>query len=371
MSRSGAWFAAAAAAAVFPFLASAARAVPASAAPPARAPRDLYDDLRRELDEARRVWDERYAAARTDGERERLCVEHPDALFVPRFAALAAEHPGDRIALRSLVFVAVHGDQGDQLAALGPLEQDFLDAPELALVCAAVRSTNPTAQAFLQHALDGSPYREVRGQACYSLAQVALEHNGGAVRGGTAQPARRAEELLEEVVSSYADLRHSRGTLGTAAESDLYELRELVPGKLAPDIAGEDVDGEPLRLSDYRGRVVVLVFWGDWSRDSRAAYAHELLLVKRMEGKPFALIGVNSDADRLALREAVGQKGLAWRSFWDGGGTTGPIATRWNVKHWPTVYVLDQEGTIRFKNLYGRELDRAVDGLLQEPPPRN
>jgi hypothetical protein len=95
-------------------------------------------------------------------------------------------------------------------------------------------------------------------------------------------------------------------------------------------------------------------------------YPHERSLVKRLEDKPFALIGVNSDRDLEALQDVLVEEEITWRSFWNGGGTRGPISSRWNVKSWPTIYVLDHEGRIRFKNVRGEAMDEAVDTLLAE-----
>ena len=61
-------------------------------------------------------------------------------------------------------------------------------------------------------------------------------------------------------------------------------------------------------------------------------YPHERSLVKRLANKPFALIGVNSDGDRAKLKTVIQKENITWRSFWDGGGTGGPIATAWNVQ---------------------------------------
>ena len=94
-------------------------------------------------------------------------------------------------------------------------------------------------------------------------------------------------------------------------------------------------------------------------------YPHERSLVKRLTGKPFALLGVNSDSDRAALKKVMKKEGITWRSFWDGGKVGGPIATRWNVHGWPTIYVLDHRGVIRAKELQGTSLDKKVDELLQ------
>lgn len=93
-------------------------------------------------------------------------------------------------------------------------------------------------------------------------------------------------------------------------------------------------------------------------------YPHERSLVKRLEGKPFALLGVNSDPkDR--LRQAMKKESITWRSWWDRD-TSGPIATKWNVRGWPTTYVLDEKGVIRYKNVREHEMDKAVDALIRE-----
>jgi hypothetical protein len=95
-------------------------------------------------------------------------------------------------------------------------------------------------------------------------------------------------------------------------------------------------------------------------------YPHERSLVKRLENKPFALLGVNSDRDREALKPVLQRENITWRSWWDGGGTGGPIATQWDIEYWPSIFVIDHKGFIRYRDVRGKELDNAVDTLLQE-----
>jgi len=98
-------------------------------------------------------------------------------------------------------------------------------------------------------------------------------------------------------------------------------------------------------------------------------YPHERSLVKRLAGKPFALLGVNSDSDREALKKTVMKEDLTWRSWWDGGSRAGPIAATWNVKDWPVLYVLDAKGVIRHKtdgSVSGETLDKWIDELVAE-----
>lgn len=103
-------------------------------------------------------------------------------------------------------------------------------------------------------------------------------------------------------------------------------------------------------------------------------YPHEQLLVDKFKDKPFALLGVNSDRDREKLKEIIQEKKLTWRSFWNGPkGTGGPISEEWAVQGWPTVYIIDHKGVIRYKNpqstakgLDYEAIDRAIETLLKE-----
>jgi hypothetical protein len=95
-------------------------------------------------------------------------------------------------------------------------------------------------------------------------------------------------------------------------------------------------------------------------------YPHERSLVKRLQGKPFALLGINSDKNLNELHAAMIQEQITWRSWWDGGSTGGPIASLFGIRSWPTIYVIDHKGVIRYKNVRGEALDEAVDALLEE-----
>ena len=98
-------------------------------------------------------------------------------------------------------------------------------------------------------------------------------------------------------------------------------------------------------------------------------YPHERSLVARLAGKPFALIGVNSDHDREALKEVLKREQITWRSFWNGG-MAGPIPSQYAVDGWPTLFLIDAKGVIRHKWGEGapstRTLDQAIDKLIGE-----
>ena len=92
---------------------------------------------------------------------------------------------------------------------------------------------------------------------------------------------------------------------------------------------------------------------------------HEREMVERMKDKSFALIGINSDGSRSALNKILKENKITWRHAVDGS-TEGPLATRWNVHVWPTIYILDAKGVIRYRDLRDKQMEDAVNILLKE-----
>ncbi len=173
------------------------------------------------------------------------------------------------------------------------------------------------------------------------------------------------EAEAEKVLSQVAD--NATGPLQQQVQNVLFDLKNLTVGKKAPDIEGEDLDGKKFKLSDYKGKVVSLVFWGSWCPPCRAMIPHERELVKKMQDRPFALIGVNSDKDKEALGQFREKEKITWRSFWNGaGGTGGPISQAYRVSAWPSIWVLDANGVIRYRHVRGEAMERAVESLLKE-----
>ena len=94
---------------------------------------------------------------------------------------------------------------------------------------------------------------------------------------------------------------------------------------------------------------------------------HERSLVERLQDQPFALLGVNSDPDKGYYRSEASENGVTWRSFWNGPkGTQGPISAKWNVSGWPTIYVIDAKGLIRYRDVRDQAMEDAVMALLAE-----
>jgi hypothetical protein len=92
---------------------------------------------------------------------------------------------------------------------------------------------------------------------------------------------------------------------------------------------------------------------------------HEKTLVKRLESKPFALLGINSDGEADVVKKILADNQITWRQAIDGD-TSGPLATKWNVHGWPTIFVIDHKGVIRYRDVRDQQMEDAVLALLKE-----
>ena len=92
---------------------------------------------------------------------------------------------------------------------------------------------------------------------------------------------------------------------------------------------------------------------------------HEKKMVEELKDQPFALLGINSDGDRSVVNKILKEQGITWRQAIDGT-TEGPLAKQFNVSGWPTIYILDKKGVIRYRDLRDQAMEDAVNKLLAE-----
>jgi hypothetical protein len=123
----------------------------------------------------------------------------------------------------------------------------------------------PNGADLLRGAIEKDIPHDAKGKVTHGLAQVVKKQSEEAESLEQAlELTKQVEKLLQDVVDNYADVRGPRGTLADAAKTELQEMETFGIGKVAPDIEAEDVDGVTFKLSDYRGKVVFLDFWGHW-----------------------------------------------------------------------------------------------------------
>jgi peroxiredoxin len=292
-------------------------------------------------------------------------VAHPRP-SAEKLLQVARRIPDDSLAVDAIAQIARDKSAAENREALELLSKHHVASPGVGAIGLQLLDTQPErAEAFLRAVLDKNPSREDQGLACFGLGTLInrrAEHDG--------QVGNEAEQLLERVLARYSDIRMGVGglTIGEEAKVELRDLRAVGIGKPAPELDGKDLDGKPLKLSDSRGKVVVLTFWSTSCRPCLEMIPHERKLVARMSGRPFALLGVNGVDDLTVARATHEKESMTWPSWWVGSNFTA-IVEQWGVRVLPTTYVIDAKGVIRFKNLRGESLEKAVESLLAEHRP--
>jgi thiol-disulfide isomerase/thioredoxin len=224
--------------------------------------------------------------------------------------------------------------------------------------------------ALLEAVAEKNPVKKVRAQAIKTLILVREQLVQTAERIKADKDARQA--LVKSRGKSYVkDLQANAGKYRKQMLDLDKKLQDKYPGmvkvlfvgKKAPEVVSQDLDGKKVRLSDLKGKVVVLDIWDTRFEPSKAMIPHLRQLVKRLKGKPLVLVGINADARKETLERFLEDNPMPWTHWYNG--ATGGILKDWDVTYLPTVYVLDARGVIRYKDVRGKDLDRAVDALLK------
>ncbi len=136
----------------------------------------------------------------------------------------------------------------------------------------------------------------------------------------------------------------------------------LEAGAPAPDFAFTDLDGQAGRLRDYRGRVVLVTFWGTWCAPCLWEVPELAELHARYHARGLAILGVHSGGTRDELRTFLTEKGISWRQILEAH-DTGPIQKLYRVDRWPTALLIDRSGRI-VGSPRGEPLKRALESLF-------
>ena len=272
--------------------------------PPPGTPAEQVKALIGRYDAAFADFLKQYKAAKSDEDKEKLMGSYPDReAYAAVLLEIAEKDPKDPAAFDALLWAASHARAAPTdpvfVKARDALARDHLADPRIGPFCRALRydDFDPAAIGILRAVLMKNPNKEAQAQAAFTLAtvlqgraafaesmtkkftpevQASFEKAYGQdtiaalKREDPAALRKEYEQLLERVVADkdYAATVIDRGeakvTIGELADRELFAYRHLQPGKPAPDIDGEDIDGVKFKLSDYRGKVVLLDFWGHW-----------------------------------------------------------------------------------------------------------
>jgi peroxiredoxin len=350
----------------------------------------LEEKVQEVLTELRRACDE-YAAdlalvktgKLSRGAAESILHRNPANRFARNFLQIGKSNPKTKVAFQAymaLSFVLLSGSDlkttGESLRqATDALVRDHFEEKELGQLALFMRTTpHRITKRFLQSLVKRSPHREVSAYACWSLANILKRQ--AEEKPGSSESAALQEEFgrrLEQITDEFPDVTVNERPLSELVKpllvkADLSGQEDPFVGKQAPEITGTDSTGQKFRLSDYRGNVVLLEFWGNWCGYCVRLFPDERNLVDKFQNRRFAMLGVNTDDSRDALISVEREMKVTWRSWYDGPSHgNGPITSQWNVSGFPTMCILDHKGIVRFKGNFNPEfLEQAIESLLDE-----
>jgi hypothetical protein len=210
-----------------------------------------------------------YDAAKTDEERAAAMKHRPGKEYLPELRDVATSARGTDTAATAWLWVLQiapnAGDLASAKQALDVLLAEHLQSEKLVelpgkLRYASDRAGADVVQSALKKLVDGSPHATVKASALYTQAGIALGESAT-----KPDKLKEAKEIFSRLAVEFADVPTIRGSkYGAVAERNLFELDHLQVGMVAPEFEAVDENGVAFKLSDYRGKVVVVDFWGFW-----------------------------------------------------------------------------------------------------------
>jgi tetratricopeptide (TPR) repeat protein len=175
-----------------------------------------------------------------------------------KLLALSKKDPKDTGTVDALVMVLFSGRGSDNAKqALETLKSDYLTSPQITGLCFYLEHDQQEGRQVLEKIVESNTNAEPKASALLALGRRVKSTNPD-----------KAEKYFEEITTKYPNAKYEifgrKMNLGEEAKNELFEIQHLGIGKQAPEITGEDIGGKKFTLSDYRGKVVLLDFWGDW-----------------------------------------------------------------------------------------------------------
>ncbi|PQJ28582.1 peroxiredoxin family protein [Rubritalea profundi] len=206
---------------------------------------------------------------------------------------------------------------------------------------------------FIESIINSKRNKPLRGQACLALSGVL------ASMGDSAEINKRRLDLIRKAIINAADTKVGKLTVADLAKEEVYRMTKLSKRATAPDLIGKDSRSQPMRLSDFRGKVVVLVFWTSWEQPIEVLdYLRKI--EKHYIGKKVQIVGVNRDS-LSDLREIEMAQKTSGKNFTD---PNGDLYRVYRVTDSPVCYVLDDKGVIQYNGPLGSFVDLTVSALL-------
>jgi len=175
--------------------------------------------------------------------------------------------------------------------------------------------------------------------------------------------------LVQQIKTDYPDTQPGKSAEGILANIDQQEAakkirQSLVAGAKFPDFEAKDLDGKPLSVSNYKGKVVLIDFWATWCGPCVNELPNVIKAYGKYHDKGFEIIGISLDDSEPKLRSFLKDRNMTWVQYYDGSRWKNKLAQKYGVQAIPATFLLDGEGKIIGRDLRGEKLDEALATAL-------
>lgn len=139
---------------------------------------------------------------------------------------------------------------------------------------------------------------------------------------------------------------------------------QVIKGQQAPEIALPGTSGDSIRLSAFKGKVVLIDFWASWCRPCRLSNPTVVRLYNKYKDKGFEVFGVSIDTKKSDWIKAIKQDKITYTQVIDNGGWNAATAAKYGVEAIPATFLLDKEGKITALDLESPALEKQIAALL-------